>query len=171
MNGEGGGKINRRRCTRWPINCAAQPRGYQDCYVSHSCGKLDRWKYLKARQIRVANGHVRERVRPPTLSRNCSENNGRARSWPLSSVLGKYNKYNVASRRWTHPRAVVRLLPYLARVFKEERKTVTFPLIIDITCRETRRDVSQRESPCPEWKDASRNYYGIARAELCRFPR
>lgn len=64
-------------------------------------------------------------------------------------VLGKYNKYNVASRRRT-PRAVVRLLPYLARVFKEERKTVTFPLIIDITCRETRRDVSQRESPCPE---------------------
>jgi len=59
-------KINRRGCTRWPINCAAQPRGYQDCYVSHSCGKLDQWRYLKARQIRVANGHVRERVGPPT---------------------------------------------------------------------------------------------------------
>lgn len=61
-------KINRRSCTRWPINCAAQPRGYQDCYVSHSCEKLDRWKYLKARQIRVANGHIREYVGPPT---NC----------------------------------------------------------------------------------------------------
>lgn len=59
-------KINCRSCTRWPINCVAQPRGYQDCYVSHSCEKLDRCKYLKARQIRVANGHIREHVRPPT---------------------------------------------------------------------------------------------------------
>lgn len=60
-----GKKINRRRYTRQPINRAPGPRGYQDCYVSHSCGKLDRWKYFKARQIRVANGHVRGRARPP----------------------------------------------------------------------------------------------------------
>lgn len=30
--------------------------------MSHSCGKLDRWKCFKARQIRVANGHVHVRV-------------------------------------------------------------------------------------------------------------
>lgn len=69
------GKINRRSCTRWPINCAAQPRGYQDCYVSHSCEKLDRWRYLKARQIRVANGHVCEHIRPPTQLWDYRKNN------------------------------------------------------------------------------------------------
>lgn len=37
--------------------------------MSHSCGKLDRWKCFKARQIRVANGHVRgARARPPSNS-------------------------------------------------------------------------------------------------------
>lgn len=81
-----GKKINRRRYTRQPINRAQGPRGQQDCFVSHSCGKLDRWKCFKARQIRVANGHVRGRARPPhQFRKNSRENAISLTSFPFIS--------------------------------------------------------------------------------------
>lgn len=110
-------KINRRSCTRWPINCAAQPRGYQDCYVSHSCEKLDRWKYLKARQIRVANGHIREYVRPPT---NCE---AIVKIMDIASIrraIAKCKRESTSSF-------------FLLIIYLKEHNCV--PLIIDITCQ------------------------------------
>lgn len=99
------GKINRRSCTRWPINCAAQPRGYQDCYVSHSCGKLDRWKYLKARQICAMDTYANASDHPPI----CEKLEWKWVFVTISSIFDKYNtgeflsfRSSILSRTRTH---------------------------------------------------------------------
>lgn len=69
-----------------------------------------------------------------------------ARGRGLSSVLGKYNKYNVASRCWPLLAPLFRLLPYLARVFQRRAKDSYFPINHwYYVSGDTRRDVSQRE--------------------------